>query len=131
MNLCEAGTVIEGIASNGSDRTWDSDAGKAGTSAEGTISDGSDSVRDGDAGEAGTVPEGIISDGSDRVRDGDAGEAGTFSEGTASNGSDRVTFNYALNLRGSDVFVCTDDRALPCIWINIIDNSTIDYLPIF
>ena len=66
-------------------------------------------------GEAGTIPEGIISDGSDRARDGDVGEAGTVIEGTISDGGDRVTFNYALNLRGSDVFVCTDDIALPCI----------------
>ena len=58
-------------------------------------------------------------------------EAGTAIEGIASDGSDRVTFNYALNLRGSDVFVYTDDIALPCILINIIYNSTIDYLAIF
>ena len=88
---------------------------EAGTSAKGTMSNGSDRALDGDAGEAGTVPEGIISNGSNRVRDGDVGEAGISVEGTMSNGSDRVTFNYALNLSGSDVFVCTDDIALPCI----------------
>ena len=78
-------------------------------------SNGSDTVADYYAGEAGTVPEGLIFNGSDRVRDVYAGEAGTAFEGSISNGSDRVTFNYALNLRGSDVFVCTDDIALPCI----------------
>ena len=89
--------------------------GEAGTIPEGIISDGSDRARDGDAGEAGTSAEGKASNGSDRVWDGDSGEAGTVIEGTISDGGDRVTFNYALNLRGSDVFVCTDDIALPCI----------------
>ena len=84
-----------------------------------------------DAGKAGTSFEGKFSNGSDRVRDGDVGEAGTVIEGTISDGGDRVTFNYALNLRGSDVFVCRCDISFPCILINIIDNSTIDYFSIF
>ena len=81
--------------------------------------------------EAGTVAESPISDGSDSVWDGDFSETGTAAESRLSDGSDSVTFNYALNLRDSDVFVCTFYIALPCIWINIIDNSTIDYLAIF
>ena len=105
--------------------------GETGTIPEGIISDGSDRARDGDAGEAGTAKEGISPDGSDRARDGDVGEAGTVIEGTISDGGDRVTFNYALNLRGSDVFVCRCDISFPCILINIIDNSTIDYFSIF
>ena len=51
--------------------------GEAGTIPEGIISDGSDRARDGDAGEAGTAIEGFISNGSDRARDGDFGEAFT------------------------------------------------------
>ena len=71
--------------------------GEAGTIPEGIISDGSDRARDGDAGEAGTSVEGIISDGGDRVRDSDAGEAGTVIEGRASNRSDLYSFIFFRN----------------------------------
>ena len=93
----------------------DGDAGEAVTATEGTISDGSDRARNVDAGEAGTVREGMFFDGSDRARDDDASEAGTVIEGILFDGSDSVTFNYAFNLCGSNVSVCIDDIALPCI----------------